>query len=140
MHEKFGFETKRLSVLKAYEEDTKIMCRMYLNQPQVPPMIDEKILKQCMKEAENDFYQDVTFLIRDKANKVIGMAETKSKDRVNVEIGIWIPNYAKRTTYLKGLIDAMVEWCRDYEKYHLISRINLIQQISPFGAVYAELR
>lgn len=140
MHEEFGFQTRRLTVLKAHEEDTKVMCRIYLSQQDVPKVISEEKLKQCMKEAEDDFYQDVSFLIKDKAKKVIGLAETKSEDRKTVEIGIWIPNRAKRTTYLTELIDSMIEWCRDYECYETISKIQLIDRIGPFGAIYSELK
>lgn len=140
MHEKFGFKTKRLTVLKAYEEDTTAMIKVYRAQQQVPKDIDESILKKCMRATEEDFYQDLTFLVRDKSNKVIGIVGTKSDDKVNVEIEVWIPNQAKRTTYLVELIDSMIEWCKDYEKYQAISGIQLIDRIGPFGATFSELK
>lgn len=140
MYKKFGFQTKRLEVLKAHGKDAGDVCRLYRSQPNIPKHIDENKIRKSFEEAENDFYQDVTYLVRDRCNKLVGMVETISDDYSKVRIGIWIPNKAKEVSYLKELIDSMIEWCGEYEKYHLISEIQLIQQITAIGATYEDIQ
>lgn len=128
----FGFKTRRrITVLKAQEGDATDICKLYLNHTTEKQV---KEWRETIKEAEDDFYQDVTYLIRDKCNKPIGTIETKSDDGINIEILIWIPSKFKVKDYLQELVDAMIEWCKDYEEYQMITKIGLIEAITPLGA------
>lgn len=139
MYEKFGFRTKRLSVLKAHEEDAKEISKLYRNQSAKQRRIIECNWRRELRKATEDFYRDVTFLIKDKCNKAIGLVETESEDGETVKIGIWFPNKAKESSYLNELVDAMIEWSEE-EEYTAISGIQLIDDVNLSGITGTDIR
>ena len=139
MHEKFGFRTRRFSILKAYEEDAAAISKLYTVPFPKMRTTTESNWKEELKRMENDFYKDVIFLLRDRAKKVLGVVNTMSKDGCTVEIGIWIPNKFKRELYLDELVDSMIEWS-EADEYDKISSIQVALGINPSGANTVEVR
>ncbi len=138
MYEKFGFYTKRLRVLKAYEEDAEEISKLYRNQSARERRDIESNWRKELQKVAEDFYKDVTFLVRDKCNKAIGIVETESRDGETVSIGIWFPNKAKEASYLHELVDAMIEWSEE-DEYTSISGIHLIDEVTATGVTGTDI-
>ena len=134
-----GFMTRRLTVFKAYKEDAKDISRLY----GIPIIAKRKIIEEnwrrLLEEGENDFYKDVTFVVRDRSDKVIGVVETESSDQESISIGIWIPNDSKRRRYLTEIIESMEEWC-EIDNYRMISVIRLITGVNTSKIIFKEIK
>lgn len=139
MYEKFGFYTKRLRVLKAHEEDAQEISKLYRNQSAKQRRVIESNWRRELRKAAEDFYRDVTYLVKDKSNKLIGIVETESEDGETVNIGIWFPNKAKETSYLNELVDSMIEWSQT-DEYKTISGIQRIDKINPSGVMATDIK
>ena len=130
MNEKFGFITRtRISVLKAYEEDAADISKLYFGFSAFQRRIIAKNWELSLKAGKYDLYKDVTFMIKDKCEKVLGIVETQSKDRINIQISIWIPNKAKEKMYLNQILESMIEWS-EIDEYKRISAINLVIEVA----------
>lgn len=127
----FGYKTRgRLTVLKAYERDAAILCKLCSNKHNDKKAVEQ--WKKLLNESKEDFFKDVTYIIRNKCDKPIGTVETISKDRNCVEIAIWIPDKIKREKHLQEIIDSMIEWCEEYEEYHLIEKIYSVEESTSY--------
>lgn len=137
----YGYETKKLKVLKAERGDEKAIANLYIDRT-----IEEKKLIQLnwekiITDSKDDFVKDVVYVLKDKCNKIIGLVETESEDnKESIEIGFWIPNLAKRATYLNELQDSFIEWCEE-EGYLYIKEIKLLIEMTrqPKDAKYITL-
>ena len=129
MSEKFGFVTKKFSVLKAYENDAREISKLYMKLSPMQRRIIELQWQKILRERKDDLYENVVFMVKDNCNKVLGIIETGSQDGYVIEIGIWIPNKAKEKRYLDDLVDYMIEWSK-IDEYEEISAIRLITENS----------
>ena len=139
MYEKFGFYTKRLRVMKAYEEDAEEISKLYRNKSAEQRRVIESNWRRELRKATKDFYEDVPYLVKDKSNKLMGIVETESEDGETVNIGIWFPNKAKEISYMNELVDSMIEWSKT-DNYKAISGIQRIDEVNPSGVVATDIK
>ena len=134
--QKYGFETKKITVLKARMSDVEDIVKLY--QRNIPK--DRKKLEvnwtNMIRDSQNDF-TNVIFVIRDKCCKPIGLLETETDDGKNFEVGIWIPNQAKQVQYLNHLKDSFLEWGEENSPMDSIIAIKVLRRMMRNSA-YAE--
>lgn len=135
--QKYGFQTKKITVLKARMSDVEDIVKLY--QRNIPK--DRKKLevnwKHMIQNSVSDF-TNVIFVIRDKCCKTIGLLETETDDGKTFEVGIWIPNQAKQVQYLDHLKDSFLEWGEEDSPMDSIIAIKVLRKMmrNPAEAKY----
>lgn len=127
--EKHGFKTKKVTLLKSRMSDMKDIVKLYQREtPQERKRLEED-WKNMIQNSQNDF-TNVIFVIRDKSHKAIGLLETESDNGKAFEVGIWIPNQAKRIQYLDHIKESFLEWGEEETDMDSITSIKVLREMT----------
>ena len=127
--EKYGFKTKKVTLLKARMSDVKDIVKLYQRKtPQERKKLDIN-WRFMIQNAESDF-TNVIFVIRDKCRRTIGLLEIETDDGKAFEVGIWIPNQAKQVQYLDHIKDSFLEWGEEETAMDSITSIKVLREMT----------
>ena len=127
--EKYGFKTKKVTLLKARMSDVKDIVKLYQRKtPQERKKLEENW--SYMIQKSKDDFTNVMFVIRDKCFRTIGLLETETDDGKAFEIGIWIPNQAKQVQFLEHIKDSFLEWAEEETSMDSISSIKVLRKMT----------
>ena len=105
-----GFMTQRLSVKKAESEHIPGIIRLY--------NLDDESLKnqftlkwqEIIEKEKDDYHNDVTFVIRSRRKKIVGLLRAKAVEKNGVEIKIWLSTIERIKKYQEHLIESVIEY------------------------------
>lgn len=127
--EKYGFKTKKVTLLKVRMSDVKDIVKLYQRQTPHERKKLEVNWQYMIQNSEDDF-KNVIYVIRDKCKKAIGLLETETDDGMVFEVGIWIPNQAKQAEYLEHIKESFLEWAEEETSMDSISSIKVLRKMT----------
>ena len=124
-----GFKSRDISVRKAERRQIKSIVRLYgVNEPKEKQCIASKWQK-IIDKSEGDYHNDVTFVVKNRRNKIIGVLRSKAVENEKaVEVSIWLSTVERQERYMKHLLESLVEYYSEYETFDYISKIEMIKK------------
>lgn len=114
----YGFMTaKKVSLLKAYPEDISTMMRLFsIETGKYSREEKDQMRWNWINELtqEVDDTENVTFIIRDKCNKPIGLVSSETEDGINYSYYIWFQNGSKRVQFQEYICECLLEFVEDH--------------------------
>ena len=123
-----GFMTNQLSLKKAERKHIEGIVRLYgVNDSKEQRKIASK-WQSIIDSSKDDYQEDVNFVVRNRRKRIIGLVRAKNVENGSLSVTIWLSTPERKQKYLEHLIESIVEYYEDYEKYEDLSEIKIIDK------------